>query len=146
MTREETVLMIKKILIASDGSAAAMEAAGAAAVIANAFGAELTVVTVAHIPRMYKVDLGDDMERAYVEDWEQALKDTVRSISGVLTPRTKLLRNGTPAEAILEEAERGAYDLIVVGSTGAGNPGKKALGSVAAGVSAAAHCSVLVIR
>ena len=44
--------MISKILAASDGSAGSMEAARAAAVIAKAFNAELTLVTVAYIPRM----------------------------------------------------------------------------------------------
>lgn len=138
--------MIKKILVASDGSTAAMEAAKAAAMIAKAFDAGVTVVTVAYIPKMYKVDLSDEMERAYVEDWEHVLKDTAHAIGDVLTPETKLLRKGSPADAILEEAESGGYDLIVLGSTGVGNPGGRAMGSVAARVGARAHCSVLVIR
>jgi nucleotide-binding universal stress UspA family protein len=138
--------MIKKILVASDGSTTAVKAARAAAVIAKAFDAGLTVVTVAFIPKMYKGDLSDEMERAYVEDWEHALKDTAKAVSHVLEPVTKLLRNGSPAEAILEEAESGGYDLIVLGSTGTGNPGERAMGSVAARVGAKAHCSVLVIR
>jgi len=138
--------MIKKILVASDGSSAAMEAARAAARIAVAFDAELTVVTVAYIPRMYKSDISDEMESAYIEDWQHVLADTVRAISDIVKPQTRLLRKGSPAEAILEEAEGGGYDLIVMGSTGTGNPGKRAMGSVAARVGAGAHCSVLVIR
>lgn len=138
--------MISKILAASDGSAAAMEAVGAAAVIARAFDAKLAVVTVAYIPRMYKVDLSDDMERAYVKDWEHVLEDTVKAAGDVSQAETKLLRKGSPADAILEEAESGGYDLIVLGSNGAGNPGGKGMGSVAARVGARAHCSVLVIR
>jgi len=138
--------MITKILAASDGSAAAMEAARSAAVIARAFDAKLTVATVAYIPKMYKVDLDDDMERAYVKDWEHVLEDTLKTISDVGQAETKLLRNGPPADAILEEAESGGYDLIVVGSNGTGSPGRKGMGSVAAKVGARAHCSVLVIR
>ena len=138
--------MISKILAASDGSAGSMEAARAAAVIAKAFNAELTLVTVAYIPRMYKVDLGDDMERAYVKDWEHVLEDTERVTAGTVKAETRLLRNGPPAEAILEEAERGGYDLVVVGSRGADSPGDKGMGSVAARVGARARCSVLVIR
>ena len=138
--------MIKKILVASDGSGAAVKAAKAAAVMAKAFGARLTVATAAYIPRMYKVDLDGDMERAYVEDWEHALNDTAHAIGDILAPETKLLRKGTPAEAIVEEAESGGYDLIVLGSRGTGNPGGTALGSVAAEVGRRAHCSVLVVR
>jgi len=138
--------MISKILAASDGSAAAMEAARAAAVIAKAFDAKLTIVTVAYIPRMYKVDLGDDMERAYVKDWEHVLEDTLKATSDTGGAETKLLRKGPPAEAILEEAASGGYDLIVLGSKGAGSPGGKGMGSIAARVGAKAHCSVLIIR
>jgi len=138
--------MISKILAASDGSSPAMQAARAAAVIAKAFDARLTIVTAAHIPKMYRGDLSDDMESAYLEDWSRALEDTARSVRGIVQAQTKLLRNASPAEAILEEAESGGYDLIVVGSTGAGNPGQRAMGSVAARVGAQAHCSVLVIR
>jgi nucleotide-binding universal stress UspA family protein len=86
------------------------------------------------------------MERAYVKDWEHALEDTAKVVGDVITPETKLLRMGSPADAILEEAESGGYDLIVLGSTGTGNPGERAMGSVAARVGARAHCSVLVIR
>lgn len=138
--------MIKKILVASDGSSAAMEAARAAARMAVAFDAELTVVTVANIPRMYRGDLSDEMENAYIEDWQHVLADTERAVSDIMTPQTRLLRKDSPAEAILEEAESGGYDLVVVGSTGTGNPGQRAMGSVAARVGAGAHCSVLVIR
>ena len=138
--------MIRKILAASDGSACAMEAAKAAAVIARAFEAELTLVTVAYIPKMYKVDLGDDMEQAYVEDWRHVLDDTAKVTAPTMKAKTKLLRNGTPDEAILMEAETGGYDLIVLGSRGSDNPGAKGLGSVTARVGSKAKCSVLVIR
>ncbi len=138
--------MISKILAASDGSTSSMEAARAATVIAGAFGAKLTIVTVAYIPRMYKIDLSDEMERAYVDDWEHVLKDTLKVAGEAVQAETKLLRGGTPAEAILDEAKSGGYDLIVMGSRGADNPGDKGMGSVATRVGAQAHCSVLVIR
>lgn len=138
--------MIKKILAASDGSTAAIKAARTAAVIAEAFDAELTVVTAAYVPEMYKVDLSEEMENAYLEDWKHVLEDTVKAVGDSVSARSKLLREGSPAEAILEEAERGGYDLVVVGSTGTGNPGERAMGSVAARVGARARCSVLVVR
>lgn len=138
--------MITKILAASDGSAASMEAARSAAVIAKAFGADLTIVTVAYIPKMYKVDLSDDMETAYVKDWEHVLEDTLKVVGEDVGAETKLLRSGPPAEAILAEAESGGYDLIVIGSRGADSSGDKGMGSVAVKVGARAHCSVLVIR
>ena len=138
--------MFDKILVASDGSTPAIKAARAAAAIAGAFGAKLTVATVAYVPRMYKTDLSDDMETAYVKDWEHVLKDTVHAMGDIADVESKLLRKGAPAEAILEEAESGGYDLVVVGSTGMGNPGGRVMGSVAVRVGAGAHCSVMVVR
>jgi nucleotide-binding universal stress UspA family protein len=138
--------MITKILAASDGSPAAMEAARSAAVMAAAFGASLTVVTVATIPKMYKGDLSDEMQAAYREDYEHVLRDTVHAIGGKVKAGSKLLHEDSAAEAILAEAERGKYDLIVVGSTGTDNPYGRAMGSVASKVGARARCSVLIIR
>lgn len=138
--------MFNKILAASDGSSAAMKAVKAGAAVAKAFGAELTVVTVAYVPKMYQVDLGDDMKRAYVEDWEHVLKDSARAVGHVVDAKTRLLQEGTPADAILEEARRGGYDLVMVGSTGRGESGRGVMGSVAVRVGARAHCSVMVVR
>jgi nucleotide-binding universal stress UspA family protein len=146
MIREERERMFNKILAASDGSAAAMKAVEAGAAVAKAFGAELTVVTVAYIPRMYQIDLGDDMKRAYVEDWEHVLRDSASAVRRVVDAKTKLLHEGTPADAILEEAERGGYDLVVVGSTGMGGTGRAVIGNVAVRVGARANCSVMVVR
>jgi nucleotide-binding universal stress UspA family protein len=86
------------------------------------------------------------MEIAYVKDWEHVLEDTLRAAGDAVQAETRLLRKGSPADAILEEARSGGYDLIVLGSRGADSPGDKGMGSVAARVGAGAHCSVLVIR
>jgi nucleotide-binding universal stress UspA family protein len=143
---DERSRLFNKILVASDGSAASMKAARTADAVASAFGADLTVVTVAYIPKMYKVDLSGDMESAYIEDWEHVLKDTLSVMGEDIQAESKLIRAEAPAEAILHEAEKGRYDLIVIGSTGMGNPGSRVMGSVATKVGAGASCSVMVIR
>ena len=50
------------------------------------------------------------------------------------------------AEALLDETERGGYDLLVVGRTGAGSPGSKMMGGVSRKLAEGAACSVLTVR
>lgn len=52
---------------------------------------------------------------------------------------------GRPAAAILEVAEQSRPDLVVMGTAGAGFLRRAVLGSVAAGVLAAARCDVLAV-
>ena len=56
------------------------------------------------------------------------------------------LVQGPPAQIITETADRGAYDLIVVGSHGHRGVRRLLLGSVAESTVRHAHCSVLVVH
>jgi len=53
---------------------------------------------------------------------------------------------GDPADLILSEAERGQYDLVVIGATGTRDLKHTMLGSVSAKVTWNAPCSVLMVR
>jgi nucleotide-binding universal stress UspA family protein len=53
---------------------------------------------------------------------------------------------GNPANEILSEAERGQYDLIAVGATGARDLKHQMLGSVSSKIAWNAPCSVLIVR
>ena len=139
--------MFKKILVATDGSDNAVRACAEAGRIAKAMDSEITVVHVVYIPPMYRDDVGPAIERTLVEDGERILKDAKREIeaSGAKA-RTKLIREGSPAERIVEEAGAGSYDLLVVGSSGLGRAAPLELGSVSAGISRLSRCSLLIIR
>ena len=56
------------------------------------------------------------------------------------------IREGTPANEILSEADQGDYDLVVVGAGGATDMKHSILGSVSTKVAWNAPCSVLVVR
>ena len=144
--------MFNKILVASDGSGPAMNAAEAAAAIATAMSAKLTVATVSYVPKAYAGDISPGMRQGYVDEWEQVLNATVAVVKrqGV-EPEARLLREEEPVSAILHEIERGQYDLLVVGRTGAGGSGiRKTALAIMGGVSmkllANAECSVLVVH
>ena len=53
---------------------------------------------------------------------------------------------GHPANAIIEAAERGGYDLVIVGSRGLNAVERFLSGSVSGRVVSHAPCSVLVVR
>jgi nucleotide-binding universal stress UspA family protein len=59
---------------------------------------------------------------------------------------TTRIDEGNPANEILSEAERGQYDLIVVGATGARDLKHQMLGSVSSKIAWNAPCSVLIVR
>lgn len=139
--------MFSNILIASDGSSPATEAARAAGEIAKAFSAGLTVATVAYLPRAYESDVGAEMREGYMDEWRKVLDNTVAVLNAMgVKPHSRLLREEEPAKALLEEVERGKYDLFVVGRTGAGSPGSKMMGGVSRKLAEAASCSVLIVR
>jgi nucleotide-binding universal stress UspA family protein len=59
---------------------------------------------------------------------------------------TVMTSEGDPALEILSEAERGEFDMIVIGATGEDGPRHNFLGSVSTKVTQAALCSTLVVK
>jgi nucleotide-binding universal stress UspA family protein len=57
----------------------------------------------------------------------------------------KKLEFGVPSDVIVEVAEKGNFDLIILGSRGLGKVKRFLLGSVSDDVSHKAKCSVLII-
>lgn len=139
--------MFKKILVATDGSEDATRACREAGRIGKALGSEVTVIHVVYIPPMYRDDVGPAIEETLVEDGKRILENGKKEIdaSGVKA-KTKLVREGSPAERIVEEAAAGGYDLVVIGSSGLGRAAPLELGSVSAGVSHSSRCSLLIVR
>ncbi|MGD8628141.1 MAG: universal stress protein [bacterium] len=144
--------MFTKILVASDGSGPAMNAAKAAAKIAKAMSASVTVVTVSYVPKAYAGDISPAMRQGYVDEWHHVLDLTVNAVKRLdVEPEARLLRGDEPAPAILRELESGGYDLLVVGRTGAGgrkmkNAGLAMMGGVSMKIVGNAECAVLLVH
>jgi nucleotide-binding universal stress UspA family protein len=139
--------MYTKILVASDGSGASITAAEVGAEMAKAFSGSLTIVTVAYVPGTYEDDLSSNMREGYTDEWKSVLTTTVNAAKRIgVAPAARLLRQGEPAAAILEEAGKGAYDLLIVGKTGTGGPASKVMGGVSRKIVEGAACAVLVVR
>jgi len=129
---------LAKILVAIDGSESAEKALEHAVELAEKHKAKITLLNVQESkifglkPEVAK-ELGD-----YV------LSDAAAKVKGV--EFKTLLEFGNPAETIIEVAEKGNYDLIVVGNRGLSSVKRFFLGSVSDDISHHAKCSVLIVR
>lgn len=138
--------MIKKILLAYDGSEPATKAFRFAADLAKRYGAELFVLTVAEVP-----EFAEDVEtEAVVEHstgYHQRLLDGLKDRVGSLGVPVHLhLVVGHPARQVIAQAEAHGVDLIVMAHRGRGLLDRWRLGSVTHRVLSYAECPVMVVR
>jgi nucleotide-binding universal stress UspA family protein len=141
-TKENT--MIKKLLIAYDGSNSSKAAFEFALDLANKYSAELHVLAVAPAP-----EFGAEVET------EAIIENSRRHYTQVLHPLKSRVADlaahfevkvGHPAESIVLYAEDHGIDHIVVGHRGHSLFERWLLGSVARQVIAYAPCAVTVVR
>ena len=129
---------LSKILVAIDGSESAEKALEYAVQLAKKHKAKVTLLNVG------SSKLFGFKPEVVREVGEHILSDAVAKIKG-LKLNTQL-EFGNPAETIIEVAEKGNYDLIVVGSRGISSVKRFFLGSVSDDVSHHAKRSVLIVR
>jgi len=146
--------MIKKILVAIDGSEASKHAVDFAIDLAEQTSAEiqlLTVVPPVLLPSLgfYKVkskairECADELETIFWEILAKSL-DKVQKRRPKLKVSTKL-EMGEPHKKIIQTAKLGNFDLIVMGSRGLGSRFTP-LGSVSSRVIDEASCPVAITR
>lgn len=140
---------IEKVVVGNDGSDHSVRALQMAASIAKAFGAELQVVHVSHLPVTFyaaafetPIDLTEQLESLRKE--AEAKARQVLTESGVEARMVTL--DGNPADALVDYAAKEKADLLVVGSHGAGAIERFLLGSTSTRVVHHATCPVLVVR
>jgi nucleotide-binding universal stress UspA family protein len=138
--------MMRKIMMAWDGSETAAQAFEKAAELAAMHSAELHVVSVAQTPD-YVETMGE---------YEGALDDAARFFSrkqaalNATAARYKVdyikeVIHGHPADALIEYAQKGGFDLLVVGRKGHSALERFLLGSVTLKLAAHAPCPLLIV-
>jgi nucleotide-binding universal stress UspA family protein len=150
-----------RILAAVDGSLASERALEVMASSLQVGEAEITLLSVAETPW---VNLGLDREwfeypadhdgppsdRSFNNELQRGatgvVEDARRRLERDGLSATLMITEGDPALEILSEAERGNYDLIVIGATGEDDLKHNLLGSVSTKVTQAAPCSTLVVK
>lgn len=139
--------MFQRILLATDGSAAAVAAADYAVQMARCGGGRVFVVhAYPHIPRYLGEPQITDLMTQHVRAGEQVVSPVVEQLREAGLEATSEVLEGPPAEAILRVAQVRECDLIIVGNRGQGELSSALLGSVSHKVIANARAPVLVIR
>lgn len=146
--------MVKKILLALDGSKAAKNALNFALKLAEMTSAELELLTV--VPPVFLPQYSIYVLKS--EAIADCAKELEISFRGVLSKAQKEVQKskpdlkvstrfekGEPDEKIVEVAEQGKFDLIVMGSRGLGGRAST-LGSVSSRVIDKSSCPVLIVK
>lgn len=138
--------MIKKILVAYDGSDSARLALDFASEMARRFESELHIIAICQPP-----DFGGEVEmQAFVTRtksyFNQMLKNLKKHYPNLAKDTKFHVVVGHPAEQILRYADGNEVDHIVVGHRGNSQFTRWLLGSVARQVIDHARCPVTVIR
>lgn len=139
---------MQKILVAHDGSKSSDKALKKAVEMAVNFNASLTVLAV--IPELYLTELSD-VDRNHIfealsRETSEAMEKIRKSLSGKSIEVKTLIRQGDPAEKILETAQKMKVDLIITGSHGRHGTKKFLLGSVSSKIVDYSKCPVLVVK
>ncbi len=140
--------MVKKILVAYDGSEGSKVAVKKAAELAAKFGAAVTLLTVGG-PLMGAGMAAIKTPQMNEQEYERVADEGIALLGQRQVAAQKQFRWVDPADIILQEAEAGDYDLIVMGHRGVSSNIRRdagLLGSVAVKVLNRARCSVLVAR
>ena len=127
----------RKILVASDGSATAHKAVDRAVDVARHTGATVTILTVG------RPDQAVAIAEAEAERATAASAGTASTRPVDVASKTDV---GDAAQVILDEAEQGGYDLLVVGNKGMTGASRFLLGSVPNKISHHAPCALLIVR
>jgi len=140
--------LVKRILIATDGSRSAREAAEFGLELAREHGAEVTFVHVAAPPPGYDESFGPaGAPRTWPEPEDYApLRAAEKLAAAQGVAAQALLLAGDTTEEIVACADTLDADLIVVGSRGLGPVKTALLGSVSRGVLHGTSRPVLVVR
>ena len=124
---------LKKILVPLDGSKQAYEAAKRAVYIAGLNEAEVTLLCVVDLNKevaaFEQVSLSGYVPTELKEGAYKLLAELMHEIPREIKAKTQV-EIGTPAEVIVETAEDGHFDLVVMGSRGFGTIKSLLLGSV----------------
>jgi universal stress protein A len=153
MTSAETPSMkpFQKILVPTDFSAHAEDATRVAADLARRYEAALTLIYVYEplglgVPDSLIMLTSDQLQQLSAA-FEQSLTDARRGAIAAGAPKVdSRLLQGSPASGIIDFANQGGFDLIVMGTHGRQGVQHFLLGSIAERVVRAAPCPVLTVR
>lgn len=148
------MLAIKQILVPVDFSPPSWQALEDATALAKMFGAEVDLLHVWDLPSLVhpaEVAPGSSLSPSVIEAISGRAQQQLEAFVSHARMKGHVIRNaravgGEPYRSIVETADEGRYDLVVVGTHGRKALSRVFLGSVAERIVRHAPCRVLVAR
>jgi len=138
--------MIRKILVAVDGSPHSRAALDFAVDIASRYGATLILLhAFPHVSDLLGTPYYEHLLAARTLIGQRLLESAQTQVGDAAPVETQLVE-GPPAPAVLHIAADKRCDMIVVGSRGHGQMIGLLLGSVSSAVAQHAKCPVLIVH
>jgi len=139
-----------KILVAHDGSTQADKALDVAVGIAGKSGGSVVLVNVIPDLCLASEEIGLEtcelVTRSLTDEAGKSMGKVMARLAEKGVDATLLIKNGRPADAILEAADEVAADLIAIGSTGKHGALRMLLGSVSSRVAEHSTRSVFIVK
>ena len=143
--------MFQKVLVCSDGSPCALQAASVAADLAGKYGSQIVVLHVFALPPALEPGIYTEgaaiglLFTAAEKEHHSVDTRTDEVFRNAGIPYRLLAMEGHPVGCILEVAQDERVDLVVMGRRGLGGFQSLLLGSVSDGVLHHATCPVLIV-
>jgi nucleotide-binding universal stress UspA family protein len=142
--------VLRKILIATDGSETAEKAANFGIQIVRLSGAKVYAVYVIDTTPYYSIPLDQIWSKEVYEQLEQMGNEITSNVEKTAKAAgleaESIVLKGDPAQRIVNFAEEQSVDMIIVGSHGIGGFERLVIGSVSEKVVRHAKVPVLVVR
>ncbi len=140
--------MLRRILVAHDGSDGAEKAFAIALDLAVRYGAELHTISVLEVRSHFASTMGEVMEEKEEEvklyaQVEERVKQKAAERGVTVHARTV---TGHEVEAIVGYARQGVFDLLVIGFMGHSKIFGRIWGGTSQNLTKLAPCSVLVVK
>jgi nucleotide-binding universal stress UspA family protein len=146
------MIMLKKILIAADGSETSMHAAKIAVGIGKISGATVTAIYVVDVHRLAQLPgyaampgIKDNLMELMFKEGSEALEEIEDMARDAGVAYERVVAEGDPGEELLKLCRNPGFDLIVLGTIGKSGLKRFLLGSVAEKVVRHSHVPVLVV-
>ena len=140
--------MYKRILVPTDGSERSVKAVEGAARFARPLGATLVVMTVVE-PYSYTnlAEYRPEYDERVTAEAEERLEAARKiAVAAGVEVKTVMVKSFSPAEAIIEQAEKNGCDIIFMASHGRKGIAAVLLGSETQKVLTHSHFPVMVYR
>lgn len=135
-------MLRSKVLLPSDGSDNSLKAAGyAARLMKTNLDIKLSVLVVVPECSGFK-----NIDQAMEDKGSEIMNKTVAVFSDDGLKVEKFIEKGDPATIIIQYAERGSYDHIIMGSRGVSELRGASIGSVSHKVIHLANCRVTLVK